>query len=566
VLGYGKIEDNRKICEQWDEDPQLLLDYNVQDVKLTVDLEEKEDIIKFNEEKADFAGGRIAEVIDPSQAVDMYILHVVHEAGYVLPSSATVKSGEDFEGGQVFDPSTGIKEMVEVLDLASLYPMSMKTLNAGPTTKDSDGDITAPNGVSFTTEKDSIISEIIDDLLEERQAKKDLRDQHAPGTAEHEKYDRQQRAVKVIMNTLYGVMGWDRFRLYDKDVGAAVTAVGRECIIFTQELVEEMGYDVIYGDTDSVMVELGGDVSFKEAVQIGLELEDEINSKYDDFAKGELGVDEHWFEMEFEKLYRRFFQAGKKKRYAGHVIWDEGDQVDKVGIVGLEYKRSDYSTVAREIQKEIVSLIVRGASFDEISNVLQQEVKKIQNRYYDWDDLGIPGGISKAFDDYKSKTLTVKGAEYANKHLGAMIQSGDKPKGIYIEKAHSDELPSPDMKTPYVCWMDEGTIDSVVPEELSIDWEKYLQAQIEGPLSRIFEGTDWDYDGMLTGQLQGDMFEYSNDDNSEDGMFEDVDISDTSSQDTSNNEENGQNQYENSDPVLEEQDDEQKVQTGLGDF
>lgn len=524
VLGYGKIQDDRRIYEQWEEDPQKLLDYNVQDVKLTVELEEKEDIIKFNEEKADFAGGRVAEVIDPSQAVDIYILHVVHNQGYVLPSAATVKAGDSFEGAQVFDPSSGIKQMVEVLDLASLYPMSMKTINAGPTTKDPDGDITAPNGVSFTTERESIISGIIDDLLEERQAKKDLRDEHAPDTPEYKKYDRQQGAVKVIMNTLYGVMGWDRFRLYDRDVGAAVTSVGRECIKFTESIVSDMGYEVIYGDTDSVMVELGSDISPPEAIDIGHKLEYEINNRYDHFADNELNVDEHFFEIEFEKLYRRFIQAGKKKRYAGHVIWKDGKQVDSMGITGFEFRRSDYSVVAKDLQKRVLDKIVRGGSFTEISNLIKDEVNKMRSRDYSWSEMGIPGSITKSFEDYDSKTLTVRGSEYANENLGEMIQPGDKPKGIYVGGIHDSDLPPIKANTPYVCWMNENTIDSAVPDRISVDWDKYIDVQVEGPLSRIFSATEWSWGGMMSGQQQGTMLDYGGSDD-EDSMFDDVNIS-----------------------------------------
>jgi len=158
--------------------------------------------------------------------------------------------------------------------------MSMKTINAGPRTKDPNGEITAPNGISFSDENKSIVVDIIDNLLDEREDLKEKRDSFGEGTVQYKTYDRQQRAVKVTMNTLYGVLGWSKFRLYDKDVGAAVTATGRECIEYTEKVVNDLGYDVIYGDTDSVMIELGPDATKEDALEIGHKLEEEINDKY----------------------------------------------------------------------------------------------------------------------------------------------------------------------------------------------------------------------------------------------------------------------------------------------
>jgi DNA polymerase I len=123
------------------------------------------------------------------------------------------------------------------------------------------------------------------------------------------------------MNSLYGVLGWDRFRLYDKEMGAAVTATGREVIQFTEKVASEMNYQIVYGDTDSVMLEMGGEITPEEAVEQSFEVEEQINESYDEFARKELNAETHRFEIEFEKLYGRFFQAGKKKRYAGLKVW-----------------------------------------------------------------------------------------------------------------------------------------------------------------------------------------------------------------------------------------------------
>ncbi|WP_122090685.1 DNA-directed DNA polymerase, partial [Halalkalicoccus subterraneus] len=342
-LGVGKERYAGDIGDLWEQDPERLLEYNVRDVELCVEIDARQGIIPFWDEVRTFVGCKLEDAPTPGDTVDMYVLHKVH-GEFALPSKGRVES-EDYEGGAVFDPITGVKENVTVLDLKSLYPMCMVTINASPETKagpEYDGETyRAPNGMEFKREPDGIIRSMVDELLTERDRKKSRRAEHSPGSGEYERFDRQQGAVKVIMNSLYGVLGWERFRLYDKDVAGAVTATGREVIEFTEESANELGYQVTYGDTDSVMLELGADVDKQSAIEQSFEIQDHINGSYDEFASAVLDAEDHRFQIEFEKLYRRFFQAGRKKRYAGHIIWKEGKDVDDIDITGFEYKRSD---------------------------------------------------------------------------------------------------------------------------------------------------------------------------------------------------------------------------------
>lgn len=512
VLGFGKVKDSRNVHELWKEDPDKLIEYNVKDVELTVELEKAEQIIKFYEEVAAFVGGRVTEVLDYSDGVDIYILRKVNEK-YVLPSKKTIKSRDNkFEGADVLDPATSIRTNVSVLDLASLYPFSMKTLNAGPTTIDPDGEITAPNGVSFTTEKESILSDIIDELLEEREKKKELRDQFNPSHKKYKVYDRQQAAVKIIMNALYGVSGWERFRLYDKDVASAVTAVGRKVITYTAKTVENMGKDVIYGDTDSVMLEFGAGYTINECIIESFDIENKINNVYDDFAKEELNVDEHYFEIEFEKLYKKYLQAGKKKRYAGHIIWKEGQHVDDIDITGFEFKRSDYGKVAREFQKDLIETIVKGGDFNDIKNIIETEIDRIKSGKYNIDELGIPGSINKEFDAYKSKTQHVKAAEYVNEHLSEHIKVGDKPKKLFVSRIKDNrypKLPEDNEGNMYICWINAESI----PDDFVWDWDTYIEKQIKAPTERVLEGTEWTWDEVISGNMQTGVSSYSNNEN-----------------------------------------------------
>ena len=155
-LGVGKERYPGDIGDLWEDDPEQLLEYNLRDVELCVKLDRKQDIVPFWREVAAFVGCKLEDATTPGDAVDMYVLHETH-GEFALPSKGQ-QEGEEYEGGAVFDPISGVREMVSVLDLKSLYPMAMTTINASPETKvdpDSyDGDTyVAPNGTHFRKDR-----------------------------------------------------------------------------------------------------------------------------------------------------------------------------------------------------------------------------------------------------------------------------------------------------------------------------------------------------------------------------------------------------------------------------
>ena len=520
-LDIGKERYAGDIGDLWTDDPTRLLEYNLRDVELCVEIDAKQGLISFWDEVRKFVGCKIEDAPTPGDAVDQYVLHKAY-GKFALPTKGKQES-EDFEGGAVFDPITGVKENVTVLDLKSLYPMCMVTINAGPETKvdeDFEGETyRAPNGSRFRKQPDGIMREMVDELLTEREEKKKLRNEHSPDSSEYAIYDTQQAAVKVIMNSLYGVTGWDRFRLYDKEGAAAVTATGREVIDFTATAANELDYEIAYGDTDSVMLELGQDIEKADAIDQSFEIEEYINGRYDDFAREELNADNHRFQIEFEKLYRRFFQAGRKKRYAGHIIWKEGKDVDDIDITGFEYKRSDIAGITKEVQQNVIETIVTGDDIDEdmqeVKAYLVDVIARVLDGDVDLDEIGIPGGIGKKLDAYDTPTAQVRGAKYANLMLGTNFGSGSKPKRLYIEKVHPDfwqrmegergldpqrdHLYGEFKRDPDVICFEYA---DQVPDEFEVDWEKMLDKTLKGPIERVIEALGMSWEEVKTGQEQ----------------------------------------------------------------
>ncbi len=545
VLDAGKQVYTGKIGDLWEDDLKTLIEYSIRDVELTVGIDGEEGLIGFWRSVSNFAGCKIEDAPTASDAVDMYVLHKAYQKGLVLPSQETVEE-EEYGGGSVFEPVEGSKDWVTALDLASLYPMSMVTINLSPETpvdpETYDGETyVAPNGQHFRKEPDGMIREIVDEMLEERNELKAKRDAHDPEDPEFGKYDKQQASVKVVMNSLYGTLGWERFRLYDKKMGAAVTATGREVIKFTEQCVEELDYEVTYGDTDSVMVSLADTLDpdtevsdelrenvvadlteeelgkFQHAMDKSYEFEEYINSRYDDFADERLNAQEHRFDLEFEKLYRRYFQAGTKKRYAGHIVWKEGKWLDKIEITGFEYVRSDIPPFVRELQHDIIEKILRGDETSEISSYVREKVNQIRDGEISPEKIGIPRGIGQDLDSYDRPSINVKAAIWANLLLGKTFKSGDKPKVVYLDRVDDSfyvklerrrkmELEKNDRYRDFkvrAAASDNDTADTKcaiafdveeeIPENFTIDWDTMLEKTAKGPVERVMEplGVDW---------------------------------------------------------------------------
>jgi DNA polymerase I len=483
-VGEQKVRYTGTISGLWKNAPALLVEYNFKDVELCVAINKKDNIIEFYREIARYVGCPLDKTLNSSSVVDVFVLRKAF-GSYVLPSKGFANA-EEFEGATVFEPSKGVRENVVVLDLKSLYPMAMMTINASPETKDPNGELKAPNGIRFRKQPDGLTRTIIAELLKERDEKKALRNTFPFGSPQYVLYDMQQNVLKVIMNTYYGVSGYPRFRLFDREIGSAATSVGRAIIEHTRRVIEEQGYKVIYGDTDSCMVQLPP-LDREKTIELARSIEKRLNESYSEFAKNELNADTHYFSIKFEKIYARFFQAGKKKRYAGSLVWKEGKDVKETDIVGFEIKRSDTPQITKIVQMKVMEMILAGEEYNGIKAFLSGVIKKYRAGKYTLDEIGIPGGIGKSLDDYDNDDAQVRGAKYANLHLHTEFGKGSKPKRIYIRTVTA-RFP----KTDVLCF----EYSDQVPPEFVVDWELMLDKTIKQPISRIIEALGWSWDDV----------------------------------------------------------------------
>lgn len=508
-LGEHKVYHKESLSELWRTDPGKFVMYNWKDVELTVKIDTKKSIIDFHLELSRYVGCPLAMTLNNSQLVDMLVLRMNHER-YVLPSRGqNENTGEGFTGATVLDPSVGLKENVIALDLTSLYPTTMMTINASYETKVLPGQTfepsevyCAPNGVRFWKSFDGMTRKMMTDLLKERTAKKKERDTHPYDSQEYKLYDLQQRVVKEIMNSYYGVSGFKSYRLYDLEIGAAVTSTGRGLIEFTKQEIEgkkvltptetddpdmtdlaDLDLDVIYGDTDSCLVHFPP-MPMEDTIRIGYALAKYLNRRYDVYA-ARLGATEgHHFDIKFEKIYERYLQTGKKKRYAGKLKWKEGVPADTVDITGFESERSDTAAITKEVQKTMLEMIINGMPKGKVIAYIREMLRRYMTSEFPLDEIGIPGGIQKELDQYARPDAHVRGAIYANRYLKTNFGQGSKPKHVYISHVR-DTYPQTDV----ICFEYGGE----VPGCFVVDMDVMQKKGFQEPLKRVTDALGWNW-------------------------------------------------------------------------
>ncbi|WP_437955095.1 DNA polymerase II [Sorangium sp. So ce119] len=358
ILGRGKLfgSDDRgaQIEASYRDDPATLAAYNLEDARLVRDLLAKTGLVELSVRRSLLTGMQVDRVGAQIAAIDSLYLPALRARGKVAPSvSSEAPDGEvEIAGGLVLDPVPGLYRNIVVYDYKSLYPSLIRTFNIDPLTfVAGDGAppealIVTPGGAAFRRGEPGILPELVARLWDERTDARRAGD------------ERGAMAIKILMNSLFGVLGSQASRLFSPAVANAITSAGQHVIRLTAEAVRKAGHRVLYGDTDSLFVDIG-EPDAARALARAEELRDAVAAS----VAAEIGRTfgcESRLELEFEKVYARFLlpelrgaAQGSKKRYAG-LVAGEGDKLE---IVGLEAVRRDASAVARRFQRELLDLV-----------------------------------------------------------------------------------------------------------------------------------------------------------------------------------------------------------------
>ncbi len=473
VLGKRKLlqGDNRheQIEEYFKKDRQKLVDYNLEDAKLVYEIIEKTGTLDLTIQRSLLTGMPLDRVNASIASLDSLYLKEARKRNLVCPTASFGDREKRIIGGYVMEGKPGIYDYIITLDFKSLYPSLMRTFNIDPAsyiTKKEPGCIIAPNGAMFRNDQ-GILPEIIREMYEHRlQAKRD-------------KNDLATYAIKIHLNSFFGVLANPTCRFYNFDMANAITHFGQFLIKLTAKKIEEKGYGVIYMDTDSCFINSKAK-TYEEAAILGKQLQEMINSFYQDYIKENYSR-QSYLDIQFDRSFIRFLmpkirsgEAGAKKRYAGLYLKDGKEDILTVGIESI---RSDWTDAAQKFQLELLDKIFHK---EEITEFVKKFIKDIQSGKYD-KDLVYRKSIRKELEHYTKITPP---------HVKAARQL-DKLEGNLIEYYITEEGPEPIQKLKH-----------------KLDYNHYIDKQIRPIADMVLTFFNKDFDDIIQGSKQTKLFDF----------------------------------------------------------
>ncbi|MGB5850325.1 MAG: DNA polymerase II [Ignavibacteriaceae bacterium] len=431
MLAEGKTitSDRNKVDEierLFKEDKESLAEYNLKDALLVTDIFRKSGLIELSVRRSQLSGLLMDQLGMMTAAFDHFYLPKLHRAGFVAPNVKDIEANEHAAGGYVMEPVPGIYDNVIVLDFKSLYPTIIQTFKIDPLSRLlSDIDtIETLNGYKFSLTR-HFLPDFITGLIEQR-------------NIANKKKDKQlSQAIKILMNSFYGVMGSFGCRFYHRNLPTAITGTGHKLLLGSKDYLAKNGYEVVYGDTDSLFIKLKEDEG-ENASEHGNRLAKQLNKYWREKIKKEYGL-KSYLELEYEKHYRKFIitpargsEVGAKKRYAG-LVAENGEE--KLEFVGLEFVRSDWTQLAKEFQVELYNRVFHN---EDIEDWLKAFVLKVKNGEFD-EKLVYKKRLRKDVEDYtKNIPQHVKAAKLLSESSGTVYYVITKRGPIPVELKHND--------------------------------------------------------------------------------------------------------------------------------
>ena len=518
-VGEKKVAYDGTLDDLYKNDLEKFVQYNLQDVKLVKKLDDKLDFIEIARGLAHLGHIPYEDVFMSSRYLEGAILVYLRKNNIVAPNRHK-KDGntkyEKFMGAYVQEPQSGKHNWVYDLDITSMYPSCIMSLNISPETKlgkiegwnpeeflkkdnkktysltnkgnlinrytetelkrmfENESIGIATNGVMYRTDKDGLLPALLKKWFDERVEYRKLSKKfHEEGDKEKSDYfDRRQHLQKIVLNSLYGVLGLPVFRFYDVDNAEAVTYTGQTLIKFTKKAVnayynKELNDTVdycIYIDTDSVFysatplikkrypdLDMSNDNQMTKVIlNIASEVQSYLNIGYDYFAKKFCNLDKHRFDIKQEVIAKSGLFV-TKKRYGLKIVNDNGKKVNKMLVKGLDTVRSSFPAAMRVMLNKLLE--------DILMNVPKKELDKFiinfknSMKLMDFNKIAIPISV-KGLRKYRNKEgsifkshylrtpVHVKSALYYNDFLKykkisrqySGIHNGDKIKWIYLKQ------------------------------------------------------------------------------------------------------------------------------------
>jgi DNA polymerase I len=492
-----KLNEIEKFWRGSQEEFTKLVRYSQKDSELAMALLQKLNLSDKYVALSKVSGTLLQDTLNSGETtrIENFLLREFNKAGYVLPckpsfrevSSRDTDRKKELKGGFVLEPEKNLHSNVVVFDFKSMYPSIIRTFNICPTTIIKDRPVENPietvAGTRFVPRKVrvGIIPSILEGLLESRaEAKKKLARSKDP--FKRKAYDAEQWALKIMANAFYGHMGYSRARIYDLDVANTITACGRDIIQKTKGIIEgDYGYDVVYGDTDSVMVKLDTD-DLEKTKRIGNKIAKEITEKLP-------GI----MELEFEKVFKRFLPL-TKKRYAAWKFEprDDGWKED-IEMKGIETVRRDWCELVSDAVKDVIDIVLKKDDPMEAVSYFTEIVQKLVKNEIPVQKLVV------------TKTMTKSPEAYAG--MQPHIELVKK-----LQTRNSGEVPGVGDRIGYVIVKGLGLLSKraedplyVVERGLQVDSKYYIENQLLPPVERVFGALGVEKSTLMGGGRQVDL-------------------------------------------------------------
>jgi len=472
ILGKKKLEiEAKNIDHHWATEREKVMKYCLNDARLALEI-----LIEIKAIDKGFNIGAISKLPlgfalenRTSQLIDSLVIREADREGYAIPCTQPKKDNEEkIEGAYVHQMKPGIQKWVCVLDFKSLYPSIIIKNNLCFSTYSNKGTIQTPIGAKFLSPeiKRGIVPRIMNELIEKRgRIKKLLKKSKTP--QEKDFYDGLQYAVKVLANAHYGIFTSSFYRFTNKEIGASITAYGRELTKSIIEKLTEEGYEIIGADTDSAFI-LSPFNNLEDSIKFG----EEISRRFT--LSG--------YTLEFEKIFESFFSHGAKKRYVGKLAWPE----EEIFVRGYEMRRTDAFDTQSETLEKVFNLLLEGKP-EEAMNYAREVITDIQNGNIAVAKLVI-SKTCRPFELYKFPER-MPNVQTAQKliAMGYTFTPGSKVSWIV-----TDSNTTPSEVEPYL----DG-----VPFHFTPDWEYYAE-RVAKTVARATEAFGWDFAFLIAGRAQ----------------------------------------------------------------
>lgn len=448
-VGMGKVDYEGSLDDLFRDDLDKFIEYNLQDVRIIVDLDKKLNLIDLVRGICHIGHVPYEDYGMSSRFLEGTIVTYLHRKGIIVTDKPkdgreqmdAMGDREGFAGAYVQEPVPGLYDWVYSLDLQSLYPSIIMSLNISPETKvakvlnfdmeqhfrkeivayvvqEMGNDTTveleydafvqfiqennltmASNGVLYSTVSKGIIAEVLEEWFAKRVEYKNLMKKY---TNEGDKvqaayYDQRQHIQKIFLNSLYGVLGLPVFRFYDVDNAAAVTLTGQDVIKTTAKFINlkyekatgEKKDHCVYVDTDSVyfpakplFTESNTD-ALTSTIDIAYDMETGLNKFYDSMAKRMFNCDSHKFHIKGESVAKTGFWVAKK-RYALDKVYDleTRQTVSKLVVKGLDVVRSSFPKAFREFMTQMLKDILGRVDKNELDEKILALKTSLKTRHY----------------------------------------------------------------------------------------------------------------------------------------------------------------------------------------